>query len=596
MRPIWRSVVGKLWATILLFFAVVLTVLAILLMQFFRTYIVETVTDDLLNTGKKIAIVLESYDNLNYGLEIAFQTLDDVTNVIIVTDENHVYYSEERDKEFFSLSYFREHEVFSKVFEENATVEQEITLPLKNEERGRHFSENRLIMIGIPLHMFSNQQGAVFIYQSLDVMQDAVNETTNIIWLAAFISFCLTTFFALFLSRQITKPLWKMREVAVNVTKGRFDVEVPIYTHDEIGELAKAINTMTEQLKVNMNQLQHEKEQLSSVLSSMADGVIMFNRRGKIMLTNPPADHFIQLWEYEGSRNQNCTVPDEIMELFKQVLKTEKEETGDLSIQGRFWTVIVSPLYDAKQIRGAVAVIRDMTEQKQLDKIRSDFIANVSHELRTPVAMLQGYSEALLDDVVGSEEDRREIATIIHEESKRMGRLVNELLDLAKMESGTLTLDKQMVAIEPYLHRIVKKFSGIARENRVTIQADVASKGKEYYFDPDRIEQVLTNLIDNAIRHCADDGVIIVREFAAKDGFCIEVIDDGSGIPKEDLPFVFERFYKADKARTRGRSGTGLGLAIAKNIVVAHNGSIEVKSKLGEGTTFTIFIPDDKEE
>ena len=203
MRPIWRSVVGKLWATILLFFAVVLTVLAILLMQFFRTYIVETVTDDLLNTGKKIAIVLESYDNLNYGLEIAFQTLDDVTNVIIVTDENHVYYSEERDKEFFSLSYFREHEVFSKVFEENATVEQEITLPLKNEERGRHFSENRLIMIGIPLHMFSNQQGAVFIYQSLDVMQDAVNETTNIIWLAAFISFCLTTFFALFLSRQM---------------------------------------------------------------------------------------------------------------------------------------------------------------------------------------------------------------------------------------------------------------------------------------------------------------------------------------------------------------------------------------------------------
>lgn len=593
MRPIWRSVVGKLWATILLFFAVVLTVLTILLMQFFRTYIVDTVTEDLQNTGKKIAVVLESYDNFDYGLETAFQILDDVTNVIIITDENHVYYSKEADQQFFNLAYFQNHEVFSRVFTENAIVEQEITIPIPDEDRSS--IDNRLIMIGIPLNFFSYQQGAVFIYQSLDVMQNAINETTKIIWLAAFISFCLTTFFALFLSRQITKPLLIMREVAVNVTKGKFDAEVPIYTHDEIGELAKVINKMTEQLKVNMNQLQQEKEQLSSVLSSMADGVIMFNRQGKIMLTNPPADYFLHLWEYEGAEEQPYGVPAEIMELFQKVLETEKEEVGDLSVQGRYWTVIVSPLYDVRTIRGAVAVVRDMTEQKQLDKIRTDFIANVSHELRTPVAMLQGYSEALLDDVVGTEEDRREIAMIIHEESKRMGRLVNELLDLAKMESGTLSLDKQMVAIEPYLNKIVKKFAGLAKENEVILEKEIASKDKMYYFDPDRIEQVLTNLIDNAIRHSAVGGKILVKEYPGKDGFNLEVIDEGSGIPKEDLPFVFERFYKADKARTRGSSGTGLGLAIAKNIVVAHEGTIEVKSKMGEGTTFTIFLPDQRE-
>ncbi len=591
MRLLWRSVVGKLWATILLFFAVVLTVLAILLMQFFRSYIVETVTEDLINTGKKIAVVLESYDDFSYGLETAFQILDDVTNAIIITDENHIYYSKTEDQQFFNLAFFQEHKGFSKVFTEDKIVEQEITIPVSEENRsGIH---NRMIIIGIPLHLFSDQQGAVFIYQSLHVMQEAFDETTKIIWLAAFISFCLTTFFALFLSRQISKPLLKMREAAVNVTKGRFDARVPIYTNDEIGELAKVINKMTEQLKVNMTQLQQEKEQLSSVLSSMADGVIMFNRQGQIMLTNPPAETFLRLMEYEGNGAKGCSVPEEIMELFQQVLDTEKEKVGDLSVQGRFWTIIVSPLYDVNQIRGAVAVIRDMTEQKQLDKIRTDFIANVSHELRTPVAMLQGYSEALLDDVVGTEEDRREIAMIIYEESKRMGRLVNELLDLAKMESGTFSLDRQKVAIEPYLNKIVKKFAGLAKDNKVILEKDLSGNDRIYYFDPDRIEQVLTNLIDNAIRHSHAGGRIIVKEYPGKDGFYLEVIDEGSGIPKEDLPFVFERFYKADKARTRGSSGTGLGLAIAKNIVVAHGGTIDVKSKIGEGTTFTIFLPDE---
>ena len=235
-----------------------------------------------------------------------------------------------------------------------------------------------------------------------------------------------------------------MREAAVNVTKGRFDARVPIYTNDEIGELAKVINKMTEQLKVNMTQLQQEKEQLSSVLSSMADGVIMFNRQGQIMLTNPPAETFLRLMEYEGNGAKGRSVPVEIMELFQQVLDTEKEKVGDLSVQGRFWTIIVSPLYDVNQIRGAVAVIRDMTEQKQLDKIRTDFIANVSHELRTPVAMLQGYSEALLDDVVGTEEDRREIAMIIYEESKRMGRLSMNCLTWRRWNQGhSPSIDKK---------------------------------------------------------------------------------------------------------------------------------------------------------
>jgi two-component system, OmpR family, sensor histidine kinase ResE len=439
------------------------------------------------------------------------------------------------------------------------------------------------------LKKFSNKNGAVFIYQSLNVMQDAVYETRRIIWLAAFISFGLTTFFALFLSRQIAKPLRKMREVAIDVTKGKFETEVPILTNDEIGELAMVINKMSHRLKINMNDLRQEKEQLSSILSSMADGVIMFNRNGNIQITNPPADRFLSLYQYEDGDHVN--VPTEIMSLFNDVFTTGKEEIGDVSVQGRFWTVIISPLYNNDHIRGAVAVLRDMTEQRQLDKIRNDFVANVSHELRTPIAMLQGYSEALIDDVVSSEEDRKEIATILNEESLRMGRLVNELLDLAKLESGNLTLYKQRIEIVPYVQKIVKKFTGLARENEVTLNVTTQEDHDAFTFDPDRIEQVMTNLIDNAIRHTQEGGTIEINQSSDDEGLYIEITDNGSGIPSEDLPFVFERFYKADKARTRGKSGTGLGLAIAKNIVTAHHGKIEVKSMLGNGTTFSFFIP-----
>lgn len=250
------------------------------------------------------------------------------------------------------------------------------------------------------------------------------------------------------------------------------------------------------------------------------------------------------------------------------------------------------PQFDEQSIRGAVVVIRDMTEERKLEKMRKDFVANVSHELRTPVAMLQGYSEALIDDIAGNEEERKEIIKIINEESLRMGRLVNELLDLARLESGSMSLTFDDVQLNSYIERIGRKFFGLAKENNVHLEVQVNTDKDIYRFDPDRIEQVLTNLIDNAIRHTPEEGLVELKVTSGQNGLILEIKDNGSGIPSEDLPFVFERFYKADKARTRGSSGTGLGLAIAKNIIDAHKGTISVWSELGKGTVFTINLPE----
>jgi two-component system, OmpR family, sensor histidine kinase ResE len=584
---LWRSVVGKLWVTILLLVSFVLFILTILLLEFFQNYHVDEVKNELTNTAEKVARVVENHEDLDLGMELGKEIIDEPVNILIVLDDNKTVYSHDSKGSHRDIHQLIMNDHYLQ------RVNAEKTL-IKEFELSADSSSNRyenIIVVGTPLHI-DEGDGAVYLYQSLGVIKDTTRQTTKLILLAAGIAIILTTIFAFFLSTRITAPLRKMREAAFEVAKGKFDTKVPILTKDEIGELATGFNQMGRQLKFHINALSQEKEQLSSILSSMADGVITFNRDGTILITNPPADRFLQQWYYEKSDNSDEPIPTSVKELLQNVVVTETEQTGEITLQGRSYVVIVSPLYNNNTIRGAVVVVRDMTEERRLDKLRKDFIANVSHELRTPISMLQGYSEAIVDDIAESEEEKKEIARIIYDESLRMGRLVNDLLDLARMEAGHIMLNKEFVPIMPFTERVTNKFLGIARENRVSIyfESNVNSQ-MEMAMDPDRIEQVLTNLIDNAVRHTPQDGTVTVSLTEEKGGFLFNVKDTGSGIPEEDLPFVFERFYKADKARTRGKSGTGLGLAIAKNIVEAHRGHIQVHSKIDQGTTFTFFLP-----
>jgi two-component system sensor histidine kinase ResE len=565
-----------------------------MLLEYFQNYSIDETKKDLTNSAKKIAYVMENHSDEQFplSLEISWHMVDDVTKVVIIKNNNEVYYSPNTDKEKgLTISDIKNDPDLSKVLAKNKTVEKLLILP--THKTGKIKDTSTYSISGVPIHFSSGVNGAVFIYQSLKVTQETTHSTTMFILLVAGVAIILTTIFAFFLSTRITAPLRKMREAAFEVARGKFDTKVPMLTHDEIGELATAFNQMGRQLKFNMNALNQEKELLSSILSSMADGVITFNRDGTILITNPPADRFLQYWYYEQGEQGSTTeaIPSKVMDLFQQVVDTEKERMGEISLQGRHWVILVSPLYSNRFIRGAVAVLRDMTEDRQLEKMRKDFIANVSHELRTPISMLQGYSEAIVDDIAETQEDKKEMAKVIYDESLRMGRLVNELLDLARMESGHIHLTLEKVELSSFMNRIIRKFQGLARDNGIQLNLGIEAEMTPVSFDPDRIEQVLTNLIDNAIRHTPIGGTVQLNVASEEKGIIVEVTDSGSGISEEDLPFVFERFYKADKARTRSRAGTGLGLAIAKNIIEAHRGYLSVQSKIGQGTTFTFMIP-----
>lgn len=584
----WRSVVGKLAITILLLVSFVLFILTILLLEFFEGFHVQEAEKAMMQTATKITSAVEELDEKKLIYEMT-ERVKDPTNLVIIYFE---------DGELWTSNTTNEH--LTDLAEISPTHQPELMKVIEEKEElnvrlSPGFEATEIMVIGTPLE---TKDGAIFVYQTLDVINQTKAETTKIIFVAAAIAIVLTTIFAFFLSTRITAPLIQMRKAAIDLAKGEFNTKLPVVTHDEIGELAIAFNRMGRQLNFHINALRQEKEQLSSIVNSMADGVITLTRDGEIVVINPPARQFIQDCLFESDiRPDEEVLPDVLKDGLQKIVQEEKEVIQEINLRGRDWVMIMTPLYDNSYIRGAVAVIRDMTEERQLDKLRKDFISNISHELRTPISMLQGYSEAIVDDIAETPEEKNELAKIIHEESLRMGRLVNELLDISRMEAGHIELNLEEVDVDEFSERIKKKFEGIASENNIDLRLTKEIEHNMITIDEDAIEQVFTNLIDNALGHTQPGGYVHILVRSTKKYFYAEVEDNGSGIPEEDLSFIFERFYKADKSRTRTdkKKGTGLGLAITKHIVSAHEGTISVKSKVNVGTTFSFKIPQNHE-
>lgn len=590
MNRIWNSVVGKLWGTILLLVLFVLFMVTVLLLEFLGDFHTEQAEESLRKEAVTIGKIVEQHDNVEDSFEIIRDILGTETNTLIVRNSKSVFLSvhEGLNKEVIQEKILDDKDL-SEIYVSETPIVKKMLMPAMNgEDRMEDY-----IILATPLESDENIHGAVFIYQSLEVVSKTTNSTTKIVFLSGFIALLLTTMFTFFLTSRITLPLRSMREAAIELAKGNFEKEVPYLQKDEIGELGIAFNQMGKQLKHHLEVINQEKEQLASILTSMTDAVITFDTKFEVQVSNPQADLLLEKWYKNAETLEDSKLPAELQHLLEYVFDVKEEFDEKLEIKGSYFAASISLLYaSGNTVRGAVIVLRDMTEQHRLDKMRSDFIANVSHELRTPISMLQGYSEAIIDNVVTTEDDKNEMIRIIYDESKRMGRLVTELLDLARLESGYLSIYKEKVSVVPTIERITQKFDQVAKEKNIGLFLEYnLIENLSMEIDEDRMEQVLTNLIDNALRHTNENGSVTVQLSKIDAQFIIKVIDTGYGIPKDDLPYVFERFYKADKARTRGKSGTGLGLAIAKNIVERHDGVLTVESEEGVGTSFIINLP-----
>ncbi|NTV29097.1 MAG: HAMP domain-containing protein [Candidatus Omnitrophica bacterium] len=410
--------------------------------------------------------------------------------------------------------------------------------------------------------------------------------------LVLLLSLVLTFVLAGFVSR----PLCEMAEIAQAMARGDFSRKPSVVSRDEIGELAGAVTHMSDEIESMLGRLRREGEKLDAVLSSMSEGVMVVSEKGEILLMNPSLRKtFLVDMPTEGRRPaeviRNVAVLDIVSRLLSGKDVMVSEEITLPAPEGRTCKVNAVAIHRAGRFDGAVLVMHDISELRRLEKIRQDFVANVSHELRTPVASIKGYAETLLDGALEDKDHAREFVGVIRDNSDRLASLINDLLDLARIESGKMPMVFMPVELRPIVERCLGILESLAARKSLRITVEIPDSLPKLNADEARISQVILNLLDNAVKYTPDGGEVRVRALQQENKVCVEVEDTGVGIPEADLPRIFERFYRVDKARSRELGGTGLGLSIVKHIVHAHGGEVSVISTPGRGSQFSFTVP-----
>jgi len=418
----------------------------------------------------------------------------------------------------------------------------------------------------------------------------------NTLGTALLLSFLLTLIFSYILSRLTSRPLQQVATIAAEIGKGNFSRRLPTGWHDELGDLAGIMNEMAAKLDEQLSRLTAERNRLDAILSGMGEGLMVTDKKGTITLVNPA---FSQLFGVHdgliGSPLSTVSRHPALLESYNRVISDRCELQNEMTVrtpEEKFLSAHWVPLLNEKGMQGVVAVFHDVTDLKRLENIRRDFVANVSHELRTPVTVIKGYSETLLDGLITADPQKTaEFVQIILNHSERLTALLNDLLSISEMEAPDFSFQMSPVSVESTLHKGCSLLKGKADAKEVTIVVPDLSRLPAVMADQGRLEQVMVNLLDNAIKYSSEGGQI--RISAAEDGefVRIEVIDSGPGIPAASIPRLFERFYRVDSGRSRKEGGTGLGLAIVKHIVQLHGGIVRAENNVaGGGATFSFTL------
>jgi len=410
-------------------------------------------------------------------------------------------------------------------------------------------------------------------------------------------SFILSCVLAWLLYRRVVAPLNEINRLTREIARGDLSRELRFYSPDEIGQLARSINELAGQWRRSLNQVIEEKNRIQAILNSMVDGVIALDWEGRVILLNPAVEQIFNLKQADclGKNILGLIRNLEVELLLKSVLENQQplsEEVKLINPEPRFFRLHATPLKGADREKGGVVVLfRDITEHKKLDEMRSEFVANVSHELRTPLTSIRGFLETLLDGALEDRDAARRFLEIISQETERLTRLVDDLLDLSKIEQRRVVHRWQEVNMADLAARVLSMFRPRAQEKEIELHGRLPLDLPPVYGDPDMLAQVLINLVDNAVKYTPAGGRVDVFAETVDGRLAVTVADTGIGIPPESLPRIFERFYRVDKARSRELGGIGVGLAIVKHIVRAHGGKITVESTPGRGSSFTFTLP-----
>lgn len=462
-------------------------------------------------------------------------------------------------------------------------------------------SSRERVMVRVTPIMNNNLEvvGTLYVTANIEKVYKQINEINQILAGGVAVSLSFTIIIGIFIARTFTRPISDMRRQAQAMAQGNFSRKVHVYGNDEMGQLAIAFNHLTNQLQESQSTTESEQRKLASVLENMTDGVISTDRKGRVSLINDSALMMLRM-----TRDLVLNRP------IASILGLEQEYTFEDLIQVResialdFSTekepYILRATFSVTQretgfVNGLIVVLHDNTEQEKIDMERREFVSNVSHELRTPLTTMRSYLDALAEGAWKNEEIAPSFLNVTQTETERMIRLVNDLLKLSRMDSNEYELNTEWVEFNHFFDSIIERFE-FSKSQNVHFKRLLPSADLFVEIDTDKMTQVIDNIISNALKYSPDGGD--VRFGVTTSGTYIKVMisDDGMGIPKSNVNRIFDRFYRADRARSRAMGGTGLGLAIAKEMIIAHGGEIWAESEEGKGTTIFFTLPFEQQE
>ena len=443
-----------------------------------------------------------------------------------------------------------------------------------------------LVVVAVPITFMDEVIGAVFMAQSMTEIMGGMQALTNTLALSLLLVGLLMLPVVLFFASRMVRPITRMRTVALTMAGGDLTARAEDGSNDEYGELGRALNYLSSELGSTISSLQMERNRLQSLINGLSEGIIAVDAKGATTLINPAVYGLLNLQSTDD--NVRAAAPD-VFAMFDQALSSAQavKKTvwqGDVALH-----ISVSPLLlQSGEVTGCVGIVSDVTSAERLEQTRRDYVANVSHELRTPLTAMRALIEPLRDGLVKTEEQRQQIYDVVLRETMRLSRLVNDMLELSRLQSGTASLSRSVFAPLPLFNLIHETYSAYAEDYQQTFVYDVPEDLPSVWGNPDRTQQVLIALLDNAFKYTPEGGVVTLSACAEDNVVRVRVRDTGVGIPAADLPHVFDRFYKVDKSHHS--KGTGLGLAIAYEIMKHLGEEMSVTSEPGQGSCFTFTL------
>lgn len=532
---------------------------------------------DLTQNKDEVAKKLDESRRLNFGINEDIWIVDDNRyDVIATTGANNTS--------------FLENETYIDMMIK-AKLEQK-----KQETVVRDENNVRSMIQVYPISDLGKNIGILVLRRDLGIVDDTINKTRGIIVRVILVSSFATIILGFIISKSISDPIKDITRKAVLMSKGNFEHFVQVKSNDEIGELSETFNFLTRRLKKSLREISLEKTKVEAIVNHMADGVIAVDNMHQIILMNPKAIELMGV----GTEGYFETDFDKLIEpisnelMYDQIAAegTEWSGTNSINIGDSIVQFSYAPyMNDQNEKTGIVYVLQDITDAEKLDAMRRDFVANVSHELKTPLTSIKSYTETLMDGYVDDPEVQNQFLRVIDSEAERMTRLVRDLLQLSNFDSHSIVFYKDENDYLDLCRKSIEQLSMSAQKKEITVKMMSTEPDLIGSFDLHRMEQVVINIISNAIKYTPEEGAVDVRLIRRDDHAVIQVKDNGIGIPAEDIAHIFDRFYRVDKARTRNMGGTGLGLSIAKEIVNGHDGHIEITSEFGKGTTVTLTMP-----